>query len=84
MQQLTFDSSLTGFLLGDNLGFCFFSNVLKSGTLLSTAPERHPQNQERCGSGTRIFEESKNMSAHLFPLFFLTFSYFFISKFTYP
>jgi hypothetical protein len=58
------------------------SNVLKSGTLLSAAPERHSQNQERrrsatpffqkeqCGSGTHIFEESENMSAPLFPLFF--------------
>ena len=75
-------------------------NVLKSGTLLSAAPECHSQNRERrrsatpfcqkerCGSGTRIFEESENMSGPLFPLFFLTFSYFFYkhmlsSKFIY-
>jgi hypothetical protein len=62
-----------------------------SGILLSAAPERHFQNQERrrsatpffqkerCGSGTHIFEESKNMSAPLFPLYFsVTFSYFFL------
>ena len=59
-----------------------FANVLKSATLLSATPERHSQNQERrrsatpfyqkerCGSGTLIFEESKNMSAPPFPLFF--------------
>ena len=63
-------------------------------------PECHSQNRERrrsatpfcqkerCGSGTRIFEESENMSGPLFPLFFLTFSYFFYkhmlsSKFIY-
>jgi hypothetical protein len=56
--------------------------VLKSGTLLSTPPERHFQNRERrrsaipfyqkerYGSGTHIFEESKNMSGPLLSLFF--------------
>ena len=61
------------------------SNVYKSGTLSSAARECHSLNwersrsatpfyqKERCGSGTRIFEESENMSDPLFTLFFLTF-----------
>ena len=66
-------------------------NVLKSATLLSATPERHSQNRERrrsatpfyqkerCESGTPFFDKERERSGTLFPLFFLTYSYFFIS-----
>ena len=63
-------------------------NVYKSGTLLSAARERHSLNwerrrsatpfyqQERCGSGPHIFEESDTMSGPLLPLLFFWVSFF--------